>query len=116
MSTGSDLPLDPRVAIAVEHMEKPKTATIEDAVRLLEELGSNHDPIYFKGNETCASDLAAKIPDTKLKDIRIGYHTRGRRVENGTFFGMIKDRGGIEKAAENSKWPIHRATYVYYDR
>lgn len=104
MITGSvDIPLD------------PKKATIEDAARILSHLGSDHDPIYYKGEETCASDLACEIPDTKLKDIRIGYHTKGRRVHNGTFIAMIKERGGVEQAAKNAEWPVVMAT-VFYDR
>lgn len=104
MITGSvDMPLD------------PAKATIEDAERILQHLGSNHDPIYYKGEETCVSDLACEIPNTKLKDIKIGYHTKGRRVRNGTLTGMIKDRGGAEQAAENAKWPVFRAT-IFYDR
>jgi len=91
---------------------EPDKTTIQAAAELLGHLGSDQDPIYFRGKETTAADLAAQIPETKITTIRIGYFGRrqGRlcRVHNGTFAAMIKDRGGAEKAHTNAKgWLRH---------
>jgi hypothetical protein len=85
--------------------------TLEDARRILAELGSEHDPVFYKGEETTVADLALKTPNRRIHKIRLGYFAGRytiRRVENGTLAGMIHERGGVAQAEENAKWPIFR--------
>jgi hypothetical protein len=87
------------------HLDPIRT-TLDEAVRILDHLGSANDPIFFKGKETTPADLLHSCPQVYLSRIRIGYFAaRLRRVERGTFMGMITDRGGVEQATENEKWP-----------
>lgn len=84
----------------------PKHTTLREAVRLLGHLGSANDPIFLKGKETTPADLACRMPNQCINRIRIGYFAAGlRHVTNGTFGGMIHDRGGAAKAEENSRLP-----------
>jgi hypothetical protein len=89
---------------------KPSRTDVQEASRLLGHLGSDHDPIIFRGEETCAADLACEIPNLTIDKIQISYWAgrrgRLRLIERGTLAGMIRDRGGASQAEENSRWPI----------
>ena len=89
---------------------RPSSTDVQEASRLLSHLGSDHDPIFYKGEETCAAELACEIPDTTINKVRISYWAQRkgelRLIKNGTFAGMIRARGGASQAEENSRWLI----------
>ncbi len=73
--------------------------TLKNAVARLNELGSDQDPIIFRGEETTAVDLLPLLKvDTPAGSFRISYWVwyegdkRMKRIKNGTLGGMIRER------------------------
>jgi len=72
--------------------------TLKHAVARLNELGSDQDPIIFRGQETTAADLLPLLKvDTLIESFRVSYwsDTGGARlklIKNGTLGGMIRAR------------------------
>lgn len=61
------------------------------------ELGSAHDPIFVRGEETTPTDLeGTNWPFEDTTSIRISYFTvrngKARLLKNGTLSGMVRDR------------------------
>jgi len=73
--------------------------TVEEATSILDVLGSDYDPIYYRGEETTPRDLAyTEHGSEDAGQVRIqfyGLRGTGIRRRNGTLRTMILDRMGI---------------------
>jgi len=74
---------------------------INGAGQILDALGSDQDPVYYRGIETTVNELA--YGEHGDKDARrfviefYGGRSRGLRKIKGTVFAMILDRLGVMK-------------------
>ncbi len=71
--------------------------TLRSAVEELTALGSNDDPIVWRGEDMTPQELADRWGyDTLAANFRISYYSvragKVRLLKNGTLGGMIRDR------------------------
>ena len=71
--------------------------TLQSAVEELSRLGSNDDPIVYRGDDTTPQELADRWGyDALAANFRISYYSvragKVRLLKNGTLGGMIRDR------------------------
>jgi len=73
--------------------------TFREAVDALERLGSDCDPVQFRGHDTTPRDMLGDRfspgPEARACDVRLGYWAmgpRGLRFVRGSLSGMVADR------------------------
>lgn len=73
--------------------------TVEDAAQILDALGSNGDPVVYRGVETTVNDLVySEHAERDARKLRLRFYVVGRarrpRLVSGTLRTMILDRLG----------------------